>query len=143
MQSQRTAWGWAVVIEPGEEIIATLRAWLERERIRAGVISGIGAVGDPELGFFIRTTKTYVRRAFPGEWEIGALTGNVSELEGAPFPHCHVVLGSPEFEAFTGHLFSGTVTVTCEMMILTDPGVLTRRTRKDLGFNPLELGTRA
>ena len=46
-----------------------------------------------ELGFFVPGSGTYVRRVFDREYEIGALTGNFSELEGRPFPHCHVVLG--------------------------------------------------
>ena len=78
-------------------------------------------------------------RAVPGEWEIGVLTGNFSELDGRPFPHCHAVIAGEDFAAFTGHLFRGTVTVTCEVQVVTDPGVMRRVRRPDLGFNPLDL----
>jgi predicted DNA-binding protein with PD1-like motif len=40
--------------------------------------------------------------------------------------------------AYTGHLFRGVVTVTCELQVVTDPGVLARSARPDLGFNPLD-----
>jgi predicted DNA-binding protein with PD1-like motif len=139
MQSRRTAYGWALKIDEGEEIVATLTAFAAEHGVRAGLISGIGATGETELGFFVRGTRIYVRRVFQGEHEIGALTGNFSELDGIPFPHCHVVIAGDDFVAHTGHLFRGVVTVTCEVQVVTDPGVLRRVRRPDLGFNPLEL----
>jgi len=140
MQSQRTRYGYAVKIESGEEIVATLAGFARRENLRAGLISGLGAVGDCELGYFVRPTRQYVRRVLAGEFEIGALTGNLSELDGEPFPHCHVVIAGEDFVALAGHLFRGTATVTCEVQLVTDPGTLRRLRRPDLGFNPLELG---
>ena len=139
MQWQKTAYGWALKLDPGEEIVGSLRSFAIAKGIRAGMISGLGAVGETELGFFIPATREYVRRVFEGDHEIGALTGNFSELEGQPFPHCHIVLGGQDFAAHTGHLFRGVVTVTCEVQIVTDPGVIRRVARPDQGFNPLEL----
>lgn len=140
MQSQRTRYGYAVKIESGEEIVATLAAFAKQENVRAGLLSGLGAVGECELGFFVRSTRQYVRQVFAGEHEIGSLTGNLSELDGEPFPHCHVLIAGEDFVARTGHLFRGVATVTCEVQVVTDPGVLKRVRRPDLGFNPLELG---
>lgn len=140
MQVQQTRYGYAVRIESGEEIIGSLAEFAKRANVRAGLISGLGAIGDCELGFFVRPTKEYVRREFRGEHEIGSLTGNFSELDGEPFPHCHVLIAGEDFVARTGHLFRGIATVTCEVQVVTDPGVLRRVRRPDLGFNPLELG---
>lgn len=139
MEFQRNRYGYTLKLDTGEEIIGALTAFAIEQGVRAGMLSGLGAVGDPELGFFVRSTREYVTRTFTGEWEIGALTGNFSELDGRPFPHCHVVIGGQDFTAFTGHLFRGTVTVTCEVQLLTDPGVIRRVRRPDLGFNPLDL----
>lgn len=139
MQSQRTQHGWVLKIEPGEEIVGTLQAFASAHGIRAGLISGLGAVDEAELGFFVPGTREYVRKVFRGDHEIGSLTGNFSQLEGRSFPHCHVVLGGRDFTAHTGHLFRGVVSVTCEVWIVTDPGVMERVRRPELGFNPLEL----
>ena len=139
MQSQRTRYGWALRIDAGEEIVGALTAFAEREGIRAGMISGLGAVGETELGFFARGTGEYVRRTFSGEHEIGSLSGNFSELDGRPFPHCHVLIAGADFVGYAGHLFRAVVTVTCEVQIVVDPGVLRRERRPDLGFNPLAL----
>lgn len=139
MQSQRTRYGYALRLDPGEEIIASLRSFAVAQGVRAGLISGLGAVGETELGFFVRATGQYVTRTFDGEHEIGTLTGNFSELDGEPFPHCHVVIAGQDFAAHTGHLFRGVVTVTCELQVVTDPGVLRRVRRTEQGFSPLEL----
>jgi uncharacterized protein len=139
MQSQRTQYGWALKIERGEEIVETLRAFAAAHGLRAGFFSGLGAVGETDLGFFVPAAREYVKRTFTGDHEIGALTGNLSMLDGEPFPHCHVVIAGEDFVAHTGHLFRGVVTVTCEVQIVTDPGTLTRIRRTDLGFHPLEL----
>lgn len=139
MQSRATRYGYALRLEGGEEIIASLRRFATEHGVRAGLISGLGAVGETELGFFVRATRSYVTRVFNGEHEIGSLTGNFSELDGAPFPHCHIVIAGEDMVAHTGHLFRGVVTVACELQIVTDPGVLRRVRRDDLGFNPLEL----
>jgi predicted DNA-binding protein with PD1-like motif len=106
------------------------------------LISGLGAVGETELGYFVRPTRTYTTRRFEGEYEIGALTGNFSDLDGSPFPHCHVVIAGEDFVAHTGHLFRGVVSVTCEVQVVTDPETIRRIRRPDLGFNPLDLDAR-
>jgi predicted DNA-binding protein with PD1-like motif len=138
VRQQRTRYGYVLRLDPGEEIVASLRAFAVAARVRCGAISGLGAVGETELGFFIRATGQYVRRVFTGEHEIGSLTGNFSELDGEPFPHCHIVIAGEDLVAHTGHLFRGIVTVTCEVQVVTDPDVLVRVRRPDLGFNPLE-----
>jgi predicted DNA-binding protein with PD1-like motif len=140
MQVQRTRYGYGVKIESGEEIVASLTDFARRENLRAGLLSGLGAVGECELGFFVRPTRQYVRRVFTGEHEIGSLTGNFSELDGEPFPHCHILIAGEDLVAWTGHLFHGIVTVTCEVQVVSDPGIFKRVRRRDLGFNPLELG---
>lgn len=140
MQSQRTRYGHAVRIEAGEEIVGALTEFARREGVRAAMISGLGALGECELGVFLPARREYVRQVFTGDLEIGVLTGNVSELDGAPFAHCHVVIAGEDLVARTGHLFRGIVTVTCEVQVVTDPGVFRRLRRPELGFNPLELG---
>jgi len=139
MQSRATRYGYALRLDPGEEIVASLQRFAAAQGIRAGLISGIGAVGETDLGFFVRATGTYVSRTFSGEHEIGALSGNFSELDGAPFPHCHILISGEDFVAHAGHLFRGVVTVTCEVQVVTDPGILRRVRRPELGFNPLDL----
>ena len=138
MKAQATRFGWVLRMDAGEEIVETLRAFVTDRDIRCASVSGLGAVGETDLGFFVRATGQYVTRRFTGEHEIGSLTGNISELDGRPFPHCHAVIAGNDFVAHAGHLFRGVVTVTCEVSLVTSPEALRRATRPDLGFNPLE-----
>lgn len=139
VNSQRTQYGYALRLDPGEEIVASLTTFARRENVRGALISALGTVGETELGFFVRSTSSYDHRTFHGEHEILALTGNFSELDGEPFPHCHMVIAGKDFAAFGGHLFSAVVTVTCEAQIIVHGGAIRRVRRPDLGFNPLEL----
>lgn len=137
MEAQRTAYGWVLRLDRGEEIVVSVAAFAAREGIRAAGVAGLGAVGETELGFFHPGTKSYDHQRFTGDHELGSLTGNVSELEGRPFPHLHAVIAGADFVAHAGHLFRGVVSVTCEIQLVTDPGVLARESRPDLGWNPL------
>lgn len=139
MEQQRTRYGWALKLDPEEEIVASLTGFAADHGVRAGAISGLGALGEAELGFFVRATREYRRKTFRGEFEIGSLIGNFSELDGRGFPHCHVMIAGEDFVAHAGHLFRGVVTVTCEIQVMTDPGVFRRVRRPEVGFNPLEL----
>lgn len=139
MRSQRTRYGYVLRIDPGEEIAGALTAFAQRENVRGGLISGLGAVGETELGFFVRATSSYIRRTLTGEHEVLALTGNFSELDGEPFAHCHIIIAGDDFAAVGGHLFRAVVTVTCEVQIVLAEAAIRRLRRPDLGFNPLEL----
>ena len=138
MKSQRTGYGWLVRLDAGEEIVSTLAAWAAAHGVQGGALSGIGAVGEAELGFFWRDRKEYERRTFTGEHEILSLLGNFSMLEGKPFPHCHLILAGPDFVPHGGHLFRGIVTVTCEVHVVQSSTAIVRGSRPDLGFHPLE-----
>jgi predicted DNA-binding protein with PD1-like motif len=139
VKSQRTRYGYVLRLDPGEEISASLTAFARREGLRGGLISGLGAVGETELGFFVHSTSSYIRRTLSGEHEILALTGNFSELDGEPFAHCHIIVAGDDFAAVGGHLFRAVVTVTCEVQIVVAEAVIRRVRRPEQGFNPLEL----
>ena len=115
-------------IDSGEEIVATLTAFAERHGVRAGADLRLGAVGETELGFFVRVDlelrSPHVHRRARDRRRSPATSASWT---GSPFPHCHVVIAGDDFVAHTGHLFRGIVTVTCEVQVITDPGVLRAR----------------
>jgi predicted DNA-binding protein with PD1-like motif len=139
VQSRRTQYGYALRLDRDEEIVGSLRAFADQHEVRAGLLSGLGALREAELGFFVRATHEYIRKTFSGEFEIASLTGNLSDLEGEPFPHVHVVISGDDFVAYSGHLFRGIVSVTCEVQVVTDRGVFRRVRQPAEGFNPLDL----
>ena len=102
-------------IDKDEDLFESLLAWAEKEQIKSGHLSGIGALKDVELGFYHLNKKQYERKVFPKEAELLSLEGNLSFLDNKPFFHIHAVLGDEGFRAFGGHLFSAKVAVTCEI----------------------------
>lgn len=137
MKAQRTDHGWLLRLDRGEEILESLRTFAREHAIGCALVSGIGAVGETELGFFTPATRTYDRHTLQGDHEILSLSGNLSVMDGEPFPHCHLIVCGPDLVARGGHLFRGVVTVTCEIHLVTSAGVLMRTPRPDLGFHPL------
>lgn len=70
MEQQRNRNGYVIRIDAGEEIVESLARFAAGEGVRAESISGIGAASDPELGYFVRESREYVRRVFraTGSW---------------------------------------------------------------------------
>jgi hypothetical protein len=96
-------------LDKGTDIINGLTAVLKKNNITAGMVSGIGAVSEAQIGYFNAQTKIYEMKSFQENMEIVSLKGNISVKDRAIFPHLHVVLSGRDFHAVGGHLFSGTV----------------------------------
>lgn len=110
-----------VRLDRGEEICGAVRAVAEEKGLRAGSVTGIGALEKVELGYFDVATKEYEHFHLDGSWELLSLTGNLAARDGELFPHLHAVLGFRQGEVRGGHLFSGTVSVTGEIFLLPFP----------------------
>lgn len=101
----------------GEEFPGALAEWCGREGIRsAAVLCGIGMLRDTEIGRY--DGRAYRSETVPGPSEVLSLQGNVSLKEGEPFVHLHVSLADEDLNARGGHLFSGTVAMTIELLML-------------------------
>jgi predicted DNA-binding protein with PD1-like motif len=127
MKTHLLSSGAFLVLERGDEVLATLGRFVADRGWKACTFSGIGALRDVEVGFFDITQRTYDRRTFP-EVELLSLTGNASRLEdGSVAIHLHAVLGTEAFGAVGGHLFSGIVSVTAEIHATALEADLVRR----------------
>ncbi|MFB0509445.1 MAG: PPC domain-containing DNA-binding protein [bacterium] len=126
-------------LEKGEEIVKMLSEFVKTKKVKGAFVLGIGAGKEFTLGCFDPEKKAYIRRFFPGEWEIANLLGNISWLEQEPILHIHLVIGSSNFNTFSGHLFSGTVTATCELFVIPLDTKLKRYRDSLIGLNLLEL----
>ena len=58
--------------------------------------------------------------------EIGALTGNLSELDGQPFVHAHAVASGHDLLARTGHVMRARVSATVELFVHDFGGAIHR-----------------
>lgn len=124
--------------DDGQELISELISSLEEMGVRSGVIiNAIGMLRDFQVGWFNVEEGRYQFKEFKIPHELISLQGNISELDGKPFPHIHVTLAGPDHTAIGGHLKEGIVCNTVEMFI----GVLEERLyREGSGtFKPLTL----
>ena len=140
MKVRRNDTGFLVVLDPGDEIIASLIRLATAERIGEASLTGIGAVRDVVLGYVDLNQKQYVKREFgPDSMELVSLTGNLALLKGEPSAHCHAMLADRELRAVGGHLFSAVTTVTVEIFLHVYDGEIERRYDPNTGANPISL----
>ncbi len=105
-------------LDPGEEIVSSIREAAEREGIRGALVIGIGGVSEARVGIFDPGSGRYREVEVRGFHEVASLSGNLSVGgDGSVVPHLHVVLGS-EGETVAGHLLEGRVEGTLEVALL-------------------------
>ena len=121
----------------GEEIVQCVHNAAHAHGIRAGMVSGIGAVSDAVVGFFDPKTRAYREIAFSEPMEIVSLSGNFSQKGPEPYAHLHVALGSEQGQVYGGHLVSATVGVTAEIFVQVLHTTFTRELSEEIGVNLL------
>jgi uncharacterized protein len=134
--SQRT---FAVVLDPGDEVLECLLAFAKEHRLSAAEFSGLGALSDCVLGYFDWQKKDYARIKVDEQVEVLNLTGNVALSEGEPKLHPHIVVGKADGSAHGGHLLEGHVRPTLEVVVTESPAHLRRKTDPETGLALLEL----
>jgi uncharacterized protein len=119
---QRT---FAVVLETGDEAIGCLQSFVAKEKVTAAQISAIGAFSDAVLGYFDWQKKDYLRNTISEQIEVASLLGDVAlSPDHKPALHLHAVLGRRDGTAFAGHLLSGHVRPTLEVILTESPAHL-------------------
>ena len=123
----------------GEEVVSALLDFSERQEIAAAEITGIGAFSDVTLGFFDLDRRAYHENAIADQAEVLSLIGNLAEFEGKPKLHAHIVVGKRDGAAMGGHLLSGHVRPTLELIINEAPAHLRRKTDPKTGLALLDM----
>ncbi len=125
-----------VCLERGDKIPDALIKAVKDTGIQAAVVSGIGALQSVELGYFDINKKEYIKKTFEESYELVSLTGNLGWVDKEPFLHLHAAISGPDMTLLGGHLFSGVVSVTGEIILKS---VSTRIERTDDAFSGLKL----
>jgi predicted DNA-binding protein with PD1-like motif len=126
---QRT---YALVLETGEEVMACLQDFAERERLSAAEFSAIGAFSDAVLSYFDWDSKDYLRNPVQEQVEVASLNGDVALApDGSPALHIHTVLGRRDGSALAGHLAEAHVRPTLEVVLTESPEHLHKRYEPD------------
>jgi predicted DNA-binding protein with PD1-like motif len=129
-----------VVLDCGEEAIATLTEWAAEENISGAALTAIGAFEHATVGWFDFETKDYVKIPVDSQTEVLSAIGDIALAEdGKPSLHVHVVLGRRDGSTCGGHLLHGRVHPTLEITVVEAPTHLRRRKQAGLGIALIEL----
>jgi len=141
MESKKVNNTYIVRLEKGEEILSSLTKFCEDNKIYSGSISGIGGADEVTLKYYDLIQKKYLEKRFADgiNYEIIALNGNISRLDGKPFIHMHITLGDPQYKVFGGHLGSAKISITAEIYINVVDTVIDRKYDEGFQLNFLDV----
>lgn len=129
---QRT---YAVVLSHGDEIMQCLGDFARQEKLSAASLKAIGALERAELAWLNWETKAYEPIPIEEQVEVASLTGDVAlGPDGQPALHIHTVLGRRDGSAIAGHLKSGVVRPTLEVILTESPKHLCKRHAAESGL---------
>ncbi|GAB4067612.1 DNA-binding protein [Ancylobacter sonchi] len=125
----------AIILETGDEAMASLQAFAAREGLLAAHISAIGAFREAVISYFDWERKAYDKIPVREQVEVASLSGDVAlDPQGKPAIHVHVVLGRRDGSALAGHLTEGHVRPTLEIILTETPAHLHKRVDAESGL---------
>ena len=125
-------------LDRGEELIASLLEFAQKEGITCAQVGGIGASDDFSVGLFDFDTKTCVGTDFRQSAEITSICGNLSVKDGKPYAHLHANFGLQGGSVVGGHLTKAVISVTCELFVTFFDIVVERKYDQNIGINLME-----
>lgn len=134
-------------LKKGDRLVESIREILEKENIKSGFITGIGATDDLQVGLFDPNTKEYKLKSYKEDLEITHLTGNISNKDGKLYTHFHITCGRAKSndsegslagDAIAGHLNEAVISLTAEIFVTIIDGEINRIYDEDLGLNLIE-----
>ncbi len=131
---------YVIRFDRGEELVKGLLDFSEKEGVRLGIVSGIGAADFMDVGLYSVEEKEYHSVELRGEMEITALNGNITEMEGKPYLHLHVSAGNSKMQVQGGHLRALRISGTGEVFVTVIEGTVGRKKdEKGTGLNVFSL----
>ena len=123
-----------MTLDKGELINKTLELYAKSNEIGCAWINGIGAIEDPEIGYYSLGTKSYNHKVFSGYYELTSLIGNITIKEGEYFSHTHITFSDINYQIFGGHLFDAKITAAGEFIIIPGTQIIDRKMNPDIGL---------
>ena len=118
----------------GDLINKTFEVYAESNEIGSAWLSGIGALKDPEIGYYSQETKSYDHKIFSGDYELLSLCGNITIKEGKYFSHTHITFSDTNYKVFGGHLFDAKITAAGEFIMIPGNKNINREMNLNIGL---------
>ena len=123
-----------MTLAKGDNINKTFESFAEVKGVGCAWMNGIGALENPEIGYYSLEDKAYHRKTFKGEYELTSLIGNITLKEGKPFSHTHITFSDTEFRVFGGHLFNANITAAGEFIMQFGSDEINREMNAEIGL---------
>ena len=123
-----------MTLAKGDNINKTFESFAEVKGVGCAWLNGIGALENPEIGYYSLEDKSYYRKTFKGEYELTSLIGNITLKEGKPFSHTHITFSDTEFRVFGGHLFNANITAAGEFIMQFGSDEINREMNREIGL---------
>lgn len=134
MEYKKYGTTYIVRLDVGDEIISSLKKFVNDENIKLAQINGLGGTSEFTIGVRNPITKQYDPTDYSGRYEIANIHGNVTEMDGEPYLHIHIGCGNEKGEYRGGHLLRCVIGATAEIFVTTYEGIVKRKLDEKTGL---------
>lgn len=128
-----------VRLDEEEELIASITEVCRQCGITGGQVHGIGAAKELSLRVADLEKGTFIYKTLQESMEITSMSGNITQTEDGLYLHLHVTAADREMNIRGGHLISGIIGATAEIVITPLSGTLEREPANDAVLGRLKL----
>lgn len=128
-----------VRLDRGDEVISSLTKIIQKENLKGGFVSAIGAADVIEVGLYEVEKQHYLSKRFEGDFEILSCLGNVSRKDGEPYLHLHMSFSDKDYHVYGGHLSYCRISGTFECVIGLTQNEINRMKDSKTGLNIFQL----
>jgi len=123
-----------VACDKGDDPVRMVTEAVRDAGIAGAQVTGVGGLRAAELGYFDPELRDYARIPVDEQVEVLSLVGDVAMSEGEAQLHVHAVLGRRDGSTVGGHLLSGKVWPTLEVIVSEVGPALAKRVDPETGL---------
>lgn len=124
-----------LILQKGEELIASLNAYAKENNLKGGWVTIIGGSSNLTIGFRDPELKEYLWEEFNEPLEIIGLQGNLAYIDDEPIWHIHGTFSRKDYTVIGGHVKECTIGLTAEIYLQPNQTTLLREHDPDTGLN--------
>ena len=119
-----------VTFGKGDEVASGLTEFAEKNHIRNGHFTGLGAIDQGVLQWADPIHKGHKTTEVNEEAEIVSLVGSIgTDKDGKPTVHAHIAVALSDGTTRGGHLVEARVSIVCQVFVVEEEGVATSASR--------------
>lgn len=127
-----------VRLEKGEEVLESMKVFMDHTGIQSASVNGIGAAGKAVLGVYDPDRRKYDQQTLEGKMEIVSLNGNLTRMNGEAYVHLHGAVCDATLRVTGGHVLELRISLTAEIFIRALEVKTDRKKSEEFGINLIE-----